>query len=48
MAKWYFQIDGEQFGPVEPAVLRRIAASGRLKPQDKVRRDDIRVGFLVE
>lgn len=32
MAKWYFLIDGEEFGPVESAVLRRIAESGRLKP----------------
>ncbi|MCI0334256.1 MAG: DUF4339 domain-containing protein [Planctomycetes bacterium] len=40
MAKWYFVIDGEQFGPVDPAALRRIAASGRLKPHDKVCRED--------
>jgi hypothetical protein len=40
MSKWYFKIDGEEFGPVEPDVLRSIAASGRLKPEHKVRRDD--------
>lgn len=48
MAKWYFQIDGEQFGPVEPAVLKRIATSGRLKPQDKVRREDSKEWHLAK
>jgi hypothetical protein len=48
MAKWYFQIDGEQFGPVDPAFLKRIAASGRLKPQDKVRREDSKDWHLAK
>lgn len=48
MAKWFFQIDGEQFGPVESDVLRRIAASGRLKPEHKVRREDSKDWHLAK
>src|SRR4051794_22905064 len=41
MAKWFYIIDGQEAGPIEPAVLKHIANPGRLKPQDKVRREDM-------
>jgi hypothetical protein len=48
MAKWYFQIDGEEFGPVDAAFLKRIAASGRLKHEHKVRREDSKDWHLAK
>jgi GYF domain 2 len=41
MAKWFYFIDGHQFGPVESAALKQLAISGRLKTADKVRREDM-------
>lgn len=41
MAKWYYLFDGQQSGPVDPAALKQLATSGRLKPIDKVRREDL-------
>jgi protease PrsW len=41
MAKWYYLDNGQQCGPAEPVVLKELAASGRLKPTDKVRREDM-------
>jgi Zn-dependent protease with chaperone function len=41
MAKWYYLVDGKQSGPIESAVLKQLATSGRLKPTDKVRREDM-------
>jgi len=41
MAKWFYLVDGRQSGAVEPADLKRLADSGKLKPHDKVRREDI-------
>jgi hypothetical protein len=45
MAKWFCLIDGQLSGPLEPADLKRLAASGQLKPTDKVRRVDIAEWF---
>jgi hypothetical protein len=39
MSNWYFLIDAKEGGPIESAELRSIANSGRLKPNDKVRRE---------
>jgi RsiW-degrading membrane proteinase PrsW (M82 family) len=39
MAKWFYVVDGQEAGPIEPVDLKRLATSGRLKPQDKLRRD---------
>ncbi len=41
VAKWFCLIDGQQTGPVEAAALKQLASSGRLKPSDKVRREDM-------
>jgi hypothetical protein len=41
MAKWYYLIDRKQFGPVTPGELRTLAQSGRLKRNDRVRREDL-------
>jgi hypothetical protein len=48
MAKWYYLVDGQEVGPVEPAELKRLAASGRLKPHDKVRREDMSKVFKAK
>jgi hypothetical protein len=42
MAKWYLLIDGRETGPLEPTELKQLAATARLKPTDKVRREDMR------
>lgn len=39
MAKWFCQIGGQQYGPIESVALKERANSGRLKPTDKVRRE---------
>ncbi len=41
MAKWFYVVDGQEAGPIESAELKRLATSGRLKPQDKLRREDM-------
>jgi hypothetical protein len=41
MANWYYSIDGRQSGPVDATELKRLAASGTLGHQDKVRREDL-------
>ena len=41
MAKWYFSIEGHEEGPIGPDELRRLVNSGRLKRDDKVRREDM-------
>jgi GYF domain 2 len=41
MAKWFYLTDGQPAGPVDSAALKQLATSGRLKPNDKVRREDM-------
>lgn len=41
MAKWFYVVQGQAFGPIDPATLRHLAESGRIKPDDRVRRDDL-------
>ena len=41
MAKWFYVVQGQAFGPIDPATLRHLVESGRIKPDDKVRRDDV-------
>lgn len=41
MAKWFYLIDSQQYGPEESAVLKQLAATGHLKLADKVRREDL-------
>jgi hypothetical protein len=41
MAKWFYAIDGRPAGPVDSAALKQFATTGRLKPTDKVRREDL-------
>ena len=36
MAKWFYLTDGHPTGPIEPAALKQLATSGRLKPTDNV------------
>src|SRR2546421_8359958 len=36
---WYYTNDGKQMGPVTTAELKRLAASGSLKPTDLVWKD---------
>jgi len=39
MAKWYYLVDGQEVGPIDPADLKRLADADRIKPHDKIRRD---------
>jgi protease PrsW len=41
MAKWFCVIDKREMGPLESAELARLAKTGRLKPDDRVRREDM-------
>ncbi len=41
MAKWYYLVDGQETGPIEPAELKRLADSGCVKPHDQLRREDM-------
>ncbi|QDU78530.1 RDD family protein [Polystyrenella longa] len=39
--KWYYQINGEEHGPVTSDDLRRMAVAGTLNPNDLVRKEDM-------
>jgi hypothetical protein len=41
VAKWFVQANGEQVGPMTVGELRLLAATGRLHPTDRVRKDTI-------
>jgi len=41
VAKWFVQLNGEQVGPMTVGELRLLAATGRLHPRDRVRKDNI-------
>jgi hypothetical protein len=41
MAKWFYTTDGQPAGPIDSAALKQLATTGRLKPTDKVRREDL-------
>src|SRR4051812_20032269 len=41
MAKWFYLIDSQQYEPVDSAVLKQLANSGHLTPNDKVRRESM-------
>jgi hypothetical protein len=41
MAKWFYLADGQPAGPIDSATLKQLATTGRLKPTDKVRREDM-------
>jgi hypothetical protein len=41
MAKWFYAIEDQPAGPIDPAALKQLATTGRLKPTDKVRREDM-------
>jgi RsiW-degrading membrane proteinase PrsW (M82 family) len=38
MPKWFYRIRGREFGPLPSERIRQLAASGRLKPADYVRK----------
>jgi|GEM_PF-5377879 len=40
MAKWYIRRNDKQSGPFESAQLKQLAADGKIKPNDQIRRDD--------
>jgi hypothetical protein len=40
-SRWYYQSNGEQFGPVNVDELKQLAAAGRLLPTDRVRKEDM-------
>lgn len=40
MAQWHIIRDGNEHGPFDDAKLKKLASSGKLKPDDLVRRDD--------
>jgi hypothetical protein len=40
-ARWYFDCDGRQGGPVTVAELKQMADVGQLRPTDKVRKEDM-------
>jgi hypothetical protein len=37
MTQWYYEVSGEQHGPISPSQLKQLATSGQLKPTDLVR-----------
>jgi hypothetical protein len=39
-ADFYYTRDGKRYGPVAPAELKRLAATGGLKPSDKIRKGE--------
>lgn len=39
MASWHYEQNGQTYGPVDSAGLKRLAARGPLLPSDRVRRD---------
>lgn len=41
MAKWFYLINGQPDGPIDSAGLKQLAATGRLKSTDRVRREDM-------
>lgn len=41
MAKWFYLVGGQEIGPVESRQLKLLADSGRLGPNDPVRREDM-------
>jgi hypothetical protein len=41
VAKWFVQANGEMVGPMTVGELRLLAATGRLHPMDRVRKDTI-------
>ena len=40
-ARWYYQKNGTQFGPVRSRELKAMAVSGKLLPADLIKRDDM-------
>jgi hypothetical protein len=38
---WYIVRNGKEHGPYSPSQLKQLAASGKLQPDDKVRREDM-------
>ena len=39
-ARWFYQISGEELGPITTAELVELARSGKLSPDDKVKKND--------
>src|ERR1700750_3036244 len=39
MALWYYSINGNESGPVDANEIRRLATTGKLTLQDRVRRE---------
>ena len=37
--EWYYLLDGEQRGPVSGGELKQLAAAGKLRPNDKVKKE---------
>ena len=44
MANWYVITETKELGPFQDAQLRHFAATGKLKPEDIVRREDVSTG----
>lgn len=36
---WYYRLDGQQRGPISAAELKQLAAAGKLKPTDEVKKE---------
>lgn len=47
MAKWYVQRGEKQIGPFEDGQLKQLVATGKLKPNDIVRREDRTTGRVA-
>jgi len=48
MAMWFYLADGHEIGPHTSAALKQLADSGRLKPNGKVRREDLAKWYLAK
>src|SRR5436305_1610265 len=40
-SKWYYDHDGRTGGPVSVSQLRELAATGELRPTDRIRKEDM-------
>lgn len=38
-SKWFYRVDGREYGPVSSNEIRELAISGRLRPTDHIRKD---------
>jgi len=48
MAQWFVIRDGQERGPFDDATLKQLASSGKLRPQDQIRRSDSSAPYVAK